>query len=133
MHAVDAKTGNKQGDVAQIPRQPAIGGTHWQAWKAQIRMFIGGTANRLGFPGCIQSVVFDDPVTDQRIEVRLGLLFTIVSVNGRDYYFRRFSGVYDGAGMGCSNRSVCYRLGHIPGSNASPRRPCRLLPYQRSE
>lgn len=50
-------------------------------------------------PGAIRSVVVDDEVTGQHVEVRVGSAFTVVSVDGRDYYFRRCSGRFDGTGM----------------------------------
>lgn len=43
----------------------------------------------------------EDELTGRAIEVRVEPLFIVFSVDGRDYYFRRFSGRFDGTGLGC--------------------------------
>lgn len=93
--------------------------TRWQVWECRARMLLARIANRLGLPGFIKPVVLDDPVTGQHIEIRTGLLFTVIAVDGRDYYFRRFTGTYDGAGIGCSNRSSCCTPAWQPQSTPS--------------
>jgi hypothetical protein len=97
------------GDIQTIhfPSPAKDGATLATIWKCRFRMFLARTANRVGIPGFIQPKILDDPVTGQHIEIRLGLLFTVVSVDGRDYYFRRFSGKYDGTGSGCLG-GCCY-------------------------
>jgi hypothetical protein len=60
---------------------------------------------RLGVPGFIRNTVIDDPVTGQQIEIRVCALDTRLTIDGRDYYFGRFSGKLEGAGMGCVSRS----------------------------
>jgi hypothetical protein len=52
-------------------------------------------------PGAISEVSIDDPVTRQHIGVHVSALYTRLTVDGRDYYFDRLTGKYDGAGMGC--------------------------------
>jgi hypothetical protein len=52
-------------------------------------------------PGTVRNGVINDELTGAHIEIRAGACFTRITVNGRDYYFRRFSGQYDGSGMGC--------------------------------
>ncbi|HEV3259945.1 MAG TPA: hypothetical protein VG013_23960 [Gemmataceae bacterium] len=65
-------------------------------------LLLGRILKRLGIPGALQDTTINDPVTGQDIRVSVGTLFTKISVNGRDYYFHRLSGRYDGAGLGCS-------------------------------
>ena len=55
--------------------------------------------NFLGFPGFVKSLKHYDRLTNTNIEVRLGGFFTVIAVNGKDYYFRRITGKYDGSGM----------------------------------
>lgn len=55
----------------------------------------------VGIPGAIKSMQITDVLTDQHIEVRVGHLFVRLSVNGRDYYFDRITGKFDGTGTGC--------------------------------
>ena len=89
--------------VLQFPvlAGPAVAGaTRCQVWRWRARLLIGRGLAWLKAPGLVSNVTIHDPVTGQRIEVRVGPLFTTVSVNGRDYYFTRFSGTYDG-GLGC--------------------------------
>jgi hypothetical protein len=58
-------------------------------------------AEKLRLPGAIRDSMVEDEATGQRIEVRVGRLFTRISINGRDFYFDRFSGRFDGTGTGC--------------------------------
>jgi hypothetical protein len=41
---------------------------------------------------------FEDKLAGQRISTSVGELFVCVSVNGRDYYFDRITGRFDGTG-----------------------------------
>jgi hypothetical protein len=90
---------SQENQTIKFPQSAQGHATLWQIWECRARMLLARIANRLGFPGCIGSIVLDDPVTGRHLEIRPGLLFTVISVNGRDYYFRRFSGKYDGTGM----------------------------------
>lgn len=60
---------------------------------------IGGALNRLSVPGLLRPMLYDDPVTGDRVQVSIGSRFTVLTVNGRDFYFRRLSGEFDGTGM----------------------------------
>ncbi len=57
--------------------------------------------NWLGAPGVIKPLQYDDPLTGMVIEIRVGVLFTRLTVDGRDFYFHRLSGRFDGTGQGC--------------------------------
>lgn len=86
------------------PRPAKMGASRWVRWRSRAELFIGRVANACGWPGAIADAEIVDGVSGQHIAIRRGLLFTVVSVNGRDYYFRRFSGKLDGTGIGCVSR-----------------------------
>lgn len=75
--------------------------TMWQIWRTELRILVHRLVNRIGMPGCIAEFDHEDALTGQHIQVRNGIFFTVLSVNGRDYYFRRFSGSFDGTGSCC--------------------------------
>jgi hypothetical protein len=66
-----------------------------------LREALGAALKWLRLPGAISEANIQDPVTGDRVEIRIGNLYTRLSLNGRDYYFDRVSGRYDGTGMGC--------------------------------
>jgi hypothetical protein len=86
--------------LAQEP--VGTGASVMSAWKARIMEWWCRILNLLGIPGAIRDAAIDDQLTGQIIRVRVGVLFTRISVNGRDYYFRRISGRFDGTGAGCA-------------------------------
>ncbi len=66
---------------------------------------LGGFANSLGIPGFVRKVEYHSDNFGTRVAVRVGRLFTVVSVDGTDVYFNRFSGEIDGVGF--SRTSGC--------------------------
>ncbi len=97
-------------NVVKLPRRPieraaVDGATFYDIGLDWIRMALGRLAGRLGVPGFIRDTVIDDPVTGQQIEIRVYALDARLTIDGRDYYFGRFSGKLEGAGMGCVSRS----------------------------
>lgn len=75
----------------------------WQT----IREGLGQFLNWANLPGAITPLKYFDELTKTRIEVRNGRFFTVLSVNGRDFYFKRLSGEFDGTGMSlCSSRDA---------------------------
>ena len=85
----------------QFPRPAEFGATRWRIAVSNFREWLCRVANRSGLPGAVADVHIEDTVTGQIIDIKSGVLFTRISVNGRDYYFRRFSGTFDGTGSGC--------------------------------
>ena len=87
-------------ETVRLPvRRASTNGSNWRDtlwWR--IREWLGRTANALGLPGAIAEAEFVDDLTGQQLRVRVGSLFVVLRVNGRDYYFWRFSGRHDGAG-----------------------------------
>jgi hypothetical protein len=63
------------------------------------RLWIGELLVQLGLPGLIVNQIYDAGVTRARVRVRLGPLFSVVSVNGLDIYFHRLTGKIDGVGF----------------------------------
>ena len=62
---------------------------------------LGWLMKRLGVPGAIQPFEIHDELTGQHVKVKVSSRFTVIQVDGRDYYFYRYSGRFDGTGMGC--------------------------------
>lgn len=89
--------------VLKLPRRdfghaPSGGATLFGVYSGRARALLGRLLNRLGFPGAIRDTQFRDAATGDEIEIQVGELFTRLSVNRRDYYFRRISGKFDGSG-----------------------------------
>jgi hypothetical protein len=98
-------------DVVALPVRRASRGnaTRFEVARWKMREWLGRLANRLGLPGAIAEMDVADAVTGQRLSVRVGPLFVVLGVDGRDYYFWRFSGRHDGTGA-CADSSspACY-------------------------
>lgn len=62
------------------------------------RLWLGRCMNRLGLAAPIQPTEIYDPATGQRIAVTVGDLLVRLTVNGRDFYFHRITGRFDGTG-----------------------------------
>jgi hypothetical protein len=82
----------------RVPRSAAVGASRWHIWKGRCRELVGRTLSRLGLPGAIAEAEINDNLTGQQISVGVGPLYVRLSVNGRDYYFDRITGRFDGTG-----------------------------------
>jgi hypothetical protein len=81
---------------------PAMdGASRWRLWRERAKEWVGRLLTRIGVPGAIRDADINDEMSGQRIRVTVGSLFTRITVNGRDYFFHRFSGDFDGAGSNC--------------------------------
>ncbi len=85
----------------QFPRPAVTGSSRWSRLKSRLLIALGTLLNRLGAPGAVRNVDIEDSATGYRISVRTGPMFTRISVNGRDFFFRRFTGRFDGTGSSC--------------------------------
>lgn len=47
--------------------------------------------NHCGVPGAIQPMTYTDALTNQTVTVRVATGYTILTVDGRDYYFHRLT------------------------------------------
>jgi hypothetical protein len=72
--------------------------TRLEIWTGRVRQWLGRSLNRLSAPGAIREMEFRDQLAGQHIAVSVGELFVCMSVNGRDYYFDRLTGRFDGTG-----------------------------------
>lgn len=86
---------------------PATSGASWvsRTW-SRIMLLMGSCMNKMGFPGAIQNVCIYDSLSQQHVEVHVGVLFTKLTVNGRDYYFSRYSGKFNGTGSGAHEQKL---------------------------
>lgn len=108
--------------ILKFPRRPdpgvpaKTGASRWAIWKGKFREWAGRFLNRTGLPGAIQEATIEDGATGQTVNVRLGSLFTCITVNGRDYYFHRVSGRFDGTGSAVTaSRRDDSLSGQVPG------------------
>lgn len=85
----------------QTIQQSSEGARWWQVIGTRLREKLGAALNRRRVPGAIRPMTFSDPVTGDEVRVSVTALFTRLSINGRDYYFNRLSGDFDGTGQGC--------------------------------
>ena len=91
--------------LVQFPNNPTCSvenASRLDILKGRLRQFAGKILGRVRLPGLIASTTIYDSFTGQRLEVKVGVICTRISVNGRDYYFSRLSGRFDGTGSGCS-------------------------------
>lgn len=74
----------------------------------------------LNAPGFIRGIEYPDRVTGDYISIRVNKRFTVISVNNRDYYFRRLTGKFDGTGYVVRRSTIqeqlCCILDHTPES-----------------
>ena len=87
-------------------------------WSAQIRLAIGRVMQHVGIPGAVRDVRIEDAPTGNCLEIATGPLFTRVSINGRDFFFERLIGRFDGTGS--ASPPSDYRPVATPQSTASP-------------
>jgi hypothetical protein len=78
---------------------PARGGvTVIDVLKLRARALLGRLANWIGTPGAIAPTEINDAMTGQQITVAVEALLVRLTVNGRDFYFNRMTGRFDGTG-----------------------------------
>jgi hypothetical protein len=69
-----------------------------KTWAARVRMRIGALLNGLGVPGAIRTSPCETRL-DVPVEVRVGPLFTVVTVKNVRVFFHRISGRFDGVAI----------------------------------
>ena len=80
----------------------------WDKGRREGRKSLGRFLNWLGVPGFIQPLEMDDLVTGWHLSIRVSPLFTVISVEGREFYFYRRNGKFDGTGMStCAYAKLC--------------------------
>jgi len=68
----------------------------------RLKQLLGKILNYFHIPGFVKPIKIFDDLTKTHLEVKLSGFFTKITVNGKDYYFRRLDGKFDGTGMGCT-------------------------------
>ena len=89
--------------VVEFPTQRIVraaqdGATFSDVVKGRLRRLVGQCINRLGLPGSIQVMEFEDVAVGRHVSVAIDDLFVCLKIDGRDYYFDRISGKFDGTG-----------------------------------
>ena len=88
--------------VVQFPQsRPDQSATRINRLPIRLREAIGRLLTRLRLGGMVREIELTDELTGQKVEIRVNTLFTRISLNGRDYYFDRMTGRFDGTGVGC--------------------------------
>ena len=124
-------------DAVKFPSQPPQSNmcwprrgrfaTLWLHLRDWATVSAGRVLNRLHIGGLVQPTTIHDSVTGQHIEIRVGTRFTVIAVDGCDYYFRRFSGKFYATGLGCcGSKGLCQQMprGSSPRGH-EPNRPQR--------
>ena len=86
--------------IIEFPRHSQMGASRIQIIGGRCLEFIGKVFNLLSVPGAIKDIDIQDNLSGQNLKIRVGVLFTLISINGRDYYFSRLSGKFGGTGSG---------------------------------
>jgi hypothetical protein len=80
-------------------QRPARGNaTAAEIAKGRFKQWLAKILNRARMPGAIRPMDFEDRLAGQHLTVMVGELFVCITVNGRDYYFDRITGRFDGTG-----------------------------------
>lgn len=77
---------------------PENGATTATILRGRLRRLVGSLFNRVGIPGAVSDIEINDDLTGQQVSIKRDAYFTVISVNGRDYNFKRLTGKYDGTG-----------------------------------
>lgn len=65
----------------------------------RFQQWLGNLMNAMGAPGFLRDTEFRSKTFGTHVRVKRGQLFTVVSINGLDIYFCRFTGHVDGVGF----------------------------------
>lgn len=86
----------------ETPKPSLSGASRKEIFVGRIRELAGEFLLKRKIPSFIDDCSIEDRLTGQRIEICNGVLSTKITINGRDYYFDRFTGKLTGTGLGCS-------------------------------
>lgn len=65
----------------------------------KLLQWLGALMNAVGIPGLVRETDYRSARLGTDVRVRRGQLFTVVSINGQEAYFRRLTGTIDGVGF----------------------------------
>lgn len=66
---------------------------------AKLMQWLGALMNALGLPGLVCATDYRSARFGTHVRVVRGQLFTVVSIDGKEAYFRRLTGTIDGVGF----------------------------------
>lgn len=81
-----------------VGRPAHVGATWLSTARFRLIQAIGAALNWIGAPGAVQPMALDDAVSGLSVSVTVSALYTKIKVNGRDFYFDRMTGRFDGTG-----------------------------------
>ena len=70
---------------------------------SEVKLWFGKLLNLAGFPAIVRECEYHSQALHADAKVRKLGLFTVVTVNGLDVYFTRFTGKIDGVGSSCQS------------------------------
>lgn len=91
-----------------------------------IKLYLGKLLNVAGYPAIVREGEYRSAELDARVRVLKMDLSTLVSVNGFDVYFNRFTGAIEGVGFSPSaycTSGGALRSGHLDGLPDTPPLP----------
>lgn len=71
----------------------------WEILREGLGEFAGKFLNWFGVAGFVQPMEIKDTLTGSSVSVRVSGYFTVITIDGREFYFKRLTGAYDGSGM----------------------------------
>jgi hypothetical protein len=92
---------------------------------SEIKLRFGKLLNLAGFPGLVRECDYHSRALNAVVKVRKYGLYTIVTVNGLEIYFTRFTGKMDGVGF---NPTSDCKVGALPDTLESTHLGARLAP-----
>ena len=63
-----------------------------------VKFYIGKLLNLAGYPALVRECEYASDALGARVKVTKSGLYTVISVNGLDIFFKRFTGEIDGVG-----------------------------------
>lgn len=82
----------------RVRRAAAGNATTSEIIASRARLWVGRLMNACRVPGAIRPTQFHDEVTDRDVSISIDDGFVRLSVDGRDYFFDRITGRFDGTG-----------------------------------
>jgi len=83
---------------------------------SEVKLWLGKILNLAGFPAIVRECDYHSDALNADIKVRKHGLYTIITVNGLDIFFTRFTGTMDGVGF---NPTSDYKVGEFLGKPES--------------
>lgn len=96
---------------------------------SEIKLWFGKLLNLAGFPAIVRECDYHSPALNADVKVRKFGLYTIITVNGLDIYFTRFTGTMDGVGFNpTSGYTTGEHLGTLGSKHLGPQHAPPCLP-----